>query len=267
MQNLNKSDLEFSNEPLIQDPRVGNKFYTLFRGEPLDGNIHKVIAKSFIDKARTGVLQFLEDNNLNFNEGGLYQVKYSLLQSIYLLMDSIGAKYLKFSFVEIDKSSYPVTLTPHFSGNDELIYIVVSLQDRNEVTIEENNYLIINSNINLALEDLKISDYDLDVFQNNYRQNYLKKLDQYFSYNSNQGNTTAIYYYIGDLEDMLNNKCDEYEIYLCEISNVLDIISTNGLEDELNEMVYERHFASRENQITLVAHSDDTYFDMGSLRP
>lgn len=267
MSDLNESNVELSANALVQVSRIGNKFYTLFRGNPLDGNIHKVVAESFINKAKTGVLQFLKDEDLNFNEDGLYKVKYSLLQSIYLLMNKIKAKYLKFSLIEIDKSNHPVvTLTPHFNRN-KLIYIVVSLQDGNEKTINENNYLIINAGQNVLLDDLKISDNDLNGFQNIYQQEYLVKLNDYFSYKGNQGNTTSIYYHIGDLEDMLNNKCDEYEIYLCEISNVMKVITDNGLEEELNDTVYKQHFELRENQITLIAHSDDTYFDMGSLRP
>lgn len=260
MRNLNET-----NRDVLNDPRIGNKFYTLIESYSLEGNIHRAVAESFMQQARIGTLNTLINNNLNFNQNGVYEIDYSYLNLLYTLMTG-DITYLRFSFVVIDKSNFPLQLNPQISSENTLLYLAVSLQDDNHVTIGEHNYLVVNANLNEPINNLKITDSDFSNYQAFYQDSYLNVLNTYFSYNGVEGNTQYIDYHISDLEDILNNDYrDKYQIHLSEITNIEELVQSGNILINMN--VYNRHFKDREKQLTLVFTSDDDFFDMGSLRP
>ncbi|MEN4761453.1 hypothetical protein ABEG63_14030 [Chryseobacterium sp. C39-AII1] len=262
MENLNATMSQvINNEITYEDGRIGNKLENLFNAIPLI-NIHKIIAESFFDNARIGVFPFMASQNINFNNGGLYEVSYSYLNEICEIMEAIKATFLTFTFVEIDSNDQRLRVSPY--SQKEMIYMVASLQNKNERTIDENNYLLVNANPNFPLETLKISDEELEVFRSKFQSNGHIVLNKYFK----KENTRTISYHIKDLRTTLaKDTCEKYIIHLCQISNVMKIISDHNLRDILNEDQYREHFQGREKQITLVFTTDTEYYDMGGLRP
>lgn len=268
MKILNETNPDLSSETaIVGNPRIGNKLDILFDSTKslLVGNIHKIVATSFIDQAKKGTLMILQNNDLNFNKRGEYKIAYAMLDSLYLKMTGIKSEYVRFSFVEIDKTKHPLELDTYSPANNTLIYIAISLQDRSNKTIDEHNYFVMNADKNVMLEDLKISNSELLDFQNNYEKNYLNVLNKYFSHNG-RGNTQTIDYHIGDIEDLLNNnKGVDYTVHLAEITDIHVLGRLNNLE--INENVYNEHFKGREKQLTMILVSEDDFFDMGSLQP
>ncbi len=263
MENLNKTMSEVINKEITyQDGKIGNKLENLFNLIPLIP-IHKIIAESFFDNARIGMLPFIASQNINFNDGGIYEVSYSSLNEICEIMGSIQATFLTFTFVEIDPSDQRLQVSPY--SQSEMIYMVASLQTIKERTIDENNYLLVNANPNFPLEELKISDEELEIFRSKFQCNGHIILNNYFK----KENTRTIRYHLDDLKDTLANDISEkYTIHLCQISNVMKIISDHNLHDVLNEDQYREHFQAREKQMTLIFTTDNEgYYDMGSLRP
>lgn len=130
-----------------------------------------------------------------------------------------------------------------------MIYMVASLQAINERTIDENNYLLVNANPNLSLESLKISDEELEAFRSKFQCNGHMVLNRYFR----KENTRTIHYHIEDLKHTLaTDPYEKYTIHLCQISNVMKIISDHNLCNVLDENQYREHFQGREKQMTLV---------------
>ncbi|MBV8324832.1 hypothetical protein [Chryseobacterium sp.] len=242
---------------------IGNKFEKLIVGPEFIG-IEGIIAESFITSAKNGMLQLLDLANLNFNKDGVYEVEYSVLESLLELMLDIKATYLKFSLVEIDRRKYNLNLNPHFN-EDNLIYLAVSLEDKNEVTIDEHNYLLFSTSD--QLNNLRISNSTLDLYKEAYLQKYLPTLNKYFSNNNLGSNTMTISYHIHDLENMISRISKKYLVYLCEISDVMAIIRANSLK--VSQLVYRTYYQFRIKQLTIVFYSvdDGKYYDMGSLYP
>jgi hypothetical protein len=265
MENVNTTDQETTNE-IISHPegRVGNKLLSIFKAVPFIP-IHKIIAESFFSNAETGILPVMVKENINFNTDGIYNVNRSRLVEICEIMEKIKAIYLTFTFVEIDTTNHRLQVTPYIQHTQsKMIYMIASLQTNNERTIDDNNYLLINSKENIGLENLKISDEDMEGFRSVFQCNGHKVWNTYF----NKENTRTISYHIADLKETLQEDLSEkYTVHLCEISDVKKIIIDNNLGDELDEVLYNEFFALRERQITLVFTTDKGYYDMGSLRP
>ncbi|MEN5309567.1 hypothetical protein ABE425_18855 [Chryseobacterium cucumeris] len=262
MENLNQTNQEVLDDNLsYREGPIGNKLEQLVDGSEMMP-ISEILAKSFISSAQKGVLEFMENQDVNFNVGGIYAVKYSLLKDICEIMKEIKATYLTFTFVQIDPQDYRVRLTPY--SENRMIYMVASLQTQGKNTIDENNYFIINVNQELSLSELKISNGSLKVFTDFYLENGHKVLTNYLGRN----NTWYISYHIVDLIDTLSKDVsDTFIINLCEISDVKKVIFENNLGDRFLEDQYKKHFETHEKQMTLVFSTEKGYYDMGSLYP
>ncbi|MCX8532096.1 hypothetical protein [Chryseobacterium luquanense] len=265
MSNLNDSNHETNVEKTSHQKRpIGNKFSQLVDGHPLLP-IDCIVAESFIEKAKNGMLPFLNKNFVNYNSNGVYQVNCNLLREICEVMEENNAVKLNFTLVEIDSNHPKLDVNPRITGG--MIYMVASLQSNNEQTIAENNYLIMNAKSDQTLDDLKISDQVFSEYKNLYDNGYDLKLKQYFSSPSGE-NTNSVVYDIADLKDTLGKvTSSKFDVHMCEVSDVLAIIEENNLGDQLNVALYEEHFASRVRQLTLVFDSGTDFYDMGSLRP
>ncbi len=262
MENLNQTNQEVLDDNLsYREGPIGNKLEQLVDGSELI-SISEILAKSFINSAQKGVLQFMENQDVNFNVGGIYAVKHSLLKDICEIMQEIKATYLTFTFVQIDPQDYRVRLTPY--SENRMIYMVASLQTQGKNTIGENNYFIINANQELSLSELKISNGNLKGFKDLYLENGHRVLTNYLGRN----NTYYISYHIVDLIDTLSKDVsDTFIINLCEISDVKKVIFENNLGDRFLEDQYKKHFETHEKQMTLVFSTEKGYYDMGSLYP
>lgn len=261
MENSNATSQVLDDHLAYREGPIGNKLEQLVDGlEMLP--ISRILAESFIDSARKGVLPFMQNQNVNFNLGGIYAVQHSLLQDICEIMKEIRATYLTFTFVQIDPQDARLRLTPY--SENRMMYMVASLQTQEKNTIDENNYLIINANQDLSLKDLKISDESLRELNDFYLKNGHRVLNNYLGRN----NTFYISYHIVDLIDTLSkDRSDTFIINLCEISDVKKVIFENNLGDRFREDQYKKHFETHEKQMTLVFNTDQGYYDMGSLYP
>ncbi|MET3035079.1 hypothetical protein ABXT08_03155 [Chryseobacterium sp. NRRL B-14859] len=262
MENLNETNQEGILETMLYpEGPIGNKFEQLVDGVEILP-ISRIVAESFIDNGKKGVLPFMKSQNINFNFDGIYEVKHSLLESICQLMGEIQATYLTFTFVQINPLDSRLKLKPY--SENKMMYMVASLQTQDKKTIDENNYLIINANQNLSLQDLKISNESLNGFKDFYLRNGHKVVTNYLGRN----NTFYISYHIVDLIDTLSKDvCDKFIINLCEISDVKKVIFENNLGDRFLQDQYKKYFEAREKQMTLVFSTDKGYYDMGSLYP
>lgn len=262
MENLNQTNQEVLDDNLsYREGPIGNKLEQLVDGSEMMP-ISEILAKSFISSAQKGVLQFMENEDVNFNVGGIYAVKHSLLKDICEIMKEIKATYLTFTFVQIDPQDYRLRLTPY--SENRMIYMVASLQTQGKNTIDENNYFIINVNQELSLSELKISNGSLKGFTDFYLDNGHKVLTNYLGRN----NTWYISYHIVDLINTLSKDVsDTFIINLCEISDVKKVIFENNLGDRFLEDQYKKHFETHEKQMTLVFSTEKGYYDMGSLYP
>ncbi|MGV2452550.1 UNVERIFIED_CONTAM: hypothetical protein POZ17_20265 [Ralstonia mannitolilytica] len=241
---------------------IGNKLEQLVEDVSEMRPISHILAESFIDSAKKGVLPFMQNREVNFNLGGIYAVKHSLLKDICEIMKDIKATYLTFTFVQIDPRDSRLRLTPY--SENKMIYMVASLQTEGKNTIDEHNYLIINANQDLSLKDLKISDENVKALNDFYLKNGHQVLTNYLGRN----NTFYISYHIVDLIDTLSKDDSEtFIINLCEISDVKKVVFENNLGDKFREDQYKRHFETHEKQMTLVFSTDEGYYDMGSLYP
>ncbi|MCD9618561.1 hypothetical protein [Chryseobacterium gleum] len=261
MENSNATSQVLDDHLAYREGPIGNKLEQLVDGlEMLP--ISRILAESFIDSARKGVLPFMQNQNVNFNLGGIYAVQHSLLQDICEIMKEIRATYLTFTFVQIDPHDVRLRLTPY--SENRMMYMVASLQTQEKNTIDENNYLIINANQDLTLKDLKISNESLRELNDFYLNNGHRVLNNYLGRN----NTFYISYHIVDLIDTLSkDRSDTFIINLCEISDVKKVIFENNLGDRFREDQYKKHFENHEKQMTLVFNTDQGYYDMGSLYP
>lgn len=261
MENSNPTSQVLDDHLAYREGPIGNKLEQLVDGlEMLP--ISRILAESFIDSARKGVLPFMQNQNVNFNLGGIYAVQHSLLQDICEIMKEIRATYLTFTFVQIDPQDVRLRLTPY--SENRMMYMVASLQTQEKNTIDENNYLIINANQDLTLKDLKISNESLRELNDFYLNNGHRVLNNYLGRN----NTFYISYHIVDLIDTLSkDRSDTFIINLCEISDVKKVIFENNLGDRFREDQYKKHFETHEKQMTLVFNTDQGYYDMGSLYP
>ncbi|QIY91283.1 hypothetical protein [Chryseobacterium gallinarum] len=261
MENLNETNQTAIIETMLYNGPIGNKFEQLVEGVEFTP-ISRIIAESFIDNAKRGTLSFLKAQNVNFNLGGIYEMKYSLLKDICKVMEEIQATYLTFTFVQIDPRDQRLQCKPY--SENKMMYMIASLQTQSKETIKENNYLIINVKQDLSLGDLKISDEDLNGFRESYLKNGHLLLTDYLKNN----NTLYISYHIVDLLDTLSKDvCEQFIINLCEISDVKKVIFENNLGDRLLQDQYKKFFETREKQMTLVFSTDKGYYDMGSLYP
>lgn len=262
MENLNATSQEVLDDNLsYREGPIGNKLDLLVDGMEMLP-ISRILAESFIDSAKKGVLSFMQTQDVNFNLGGIYAVKHSLLEDVCEIMNEIKATYLTFTFVQIDPQDARLRLTPY--SENKVIYMVASLQTEGKKTIDEHNYLIINSNQDLTLKELKISDENLKELNDFYLENGHRVLTDYLGRN----NTFYISYHIVDLIDTLSKDGnDTFIINLCEISDVKKVILENSLGDKFREDQYKKHFETHEKQMTLVFSTDKGYYDMGSLYP
>lgn len=261
MENSNATSQVLDDHLAYREGPIGNKLEQLVDGLEMMP-ISRILAESFIDNAKKGVLPFMQNQNVNFNIGGIYAVKHSLLQDICEIMKEIKATYLTFTFVQIDPQDTRLRLTPY--SENRMMYMVASLQTQEKNTIDENNYLIINANQDLSLKDLKISDESLRELNDFYLNNGHRVLNNYLG----RSNTFYINYHIVDLIDTLSkDRSDTFIINLCEISDVKKVIFENNLGDRFREDQYKKHFETHEKQMTLVFNTDQGYYDMGSLYP
>ncbi|MBP1166052.1 hypothetical protein JOE44_002936 [Chryseobacterium sp. PvR013] len=262
MENLNATSQEVLEDKLsYREGPIGNKLDQLVEGVEMLP-ISRILAESFMDSAKKGVLPFMQTHDINFNLGGIYAVKHSLLKDVCEIMNEIKATYLTFTFVQIDPQDSRVRLTPY--SENKVIYMVASLQTQGKNTIDENNYLIINSNQDLTLKELKISNQNLKELNDFYLEDGHRVLTDYLGRN----NTFYISYHIVDLIDTLSKDgSDTFIINLCEISDVKKVILENNLGDRFREDQYKKHFETHEKQMTLVFSTDEGYYDMGSLYP
>ncbi|WP_426480956.1 hypothetical protein [Chryseobacterium sp. R2ACT005] len=262
MENFNATSQEVLDDNLsYREGPIGNKLDQLVDGEEMLP-ISCILAESFIDSAKKGVLAFMQNQDVNFNLGGIYAVKHSLLKDICEIMNEIKATYLTFTFVQIDPQDSRIRLTPY--SENRVIYMVASLQTQDKNTIDGNNYLLINSNQDLTLKDLKISNESLKELIDFYLENGHRVLTDYLGRN----NTFYISYHIVDLIDTLSKDTnDTFIINLCEISDVKKVIFENNLGDRFREDQYKKHFETHEKQMTLVFSTEKGYYDMGSLYP
>lgn len=241
---------------------IGNKLEQLVDDVLEIRPISRILAESFIDSAKKGVLPFMQNHDMNFNLGGVYAVKRSLLKDICDLMNDSKATYLTFSFVQIDPRDSRLRLTPY--SENKMMYMVASLQTEGKNTMDGHNYLIINANQDLSLKDLKISDENLRGLNDFYLKNGHQILTDYLG----RENTLYISYHIVDLTETLSKDDSEtFTINLCEISDVKKVIFENNLGDRFREDQYKKHFETHEKQMTLVFSTDEGYYDMGSLYP
>lgn len=241
---------------------IGNKLEQLVDDVLEIRPISRILAESFIDSAKKGVLPFMRNHDVNFNLGGVYAVKRSLLKDICDLMNDSKATYLTFSFVQIDPRDSRLRLTPY--SENKMMYMVASLQTEGKNIMDGHNYLIINANQDLSLKDLKISDESLRGLNDFYLKNGHQILTDYLG----RENTLYISYHIVDLTETLSKDDSEtFTINLCEISDVKKVIFENNLGDRFREDQYKKHFETHEKQMTLVFSTDEGYYDMGSLYP
>ncbi|MDR6488766.1 hypothetical protein J2799_003301 [Chryseobacterium vietnamense] len=263
MENSNATSQVIPDDNLTyREGPIGNKLEQLVEDVSEIRPISHILAKSFIDSAKKGVLLFMQNQNVNFNLGGIYAVEHSLMKNICDLMNDIKATYLTFTFVQIDPQDSRLRLTPY--SENKVIYMVASLQTEGKNTIDEHNYLIINANHDFSLKDLKISDENVKALYDFYLQNAHQVLTNYLGRN----NTHYISYHIVDLIDTLSkDRSDTFIINLCEISDVKKVIFENNLGDKFREDQYKKHFETHEKQMTLVFSTDKGYYDMGSLYP
>lgn len=261
MENSNATSQAILDHLSYREGPIGNKLEQLVDGLEMMP-ISRILAESFIDNAKKGVLPFMQSQNVNFNIGGIYAVKHSLLQDICKIMKEIKATYLTFTFVQIDPQDTRLRLTPY--SENRMMYMAASLQTQEKNTIDENNYLIINANQDFSLKDLKISDESLRELNDFYLKNGHQVLTNYLG----RDNTLYISYHIVDLIDTLSkDRSDTFIINLCEISDVKKVIFENNLGDRFREEQYKKHFETHEKQMTLVFNTDEGYYDMGSLYP
>lgn len=265
MSNLNETNQETNVESTVyQNGPIGNKFSQLVDGHPLYP-IDRIVAESFIENSKNGMLPFLNKNSVNYNSNGIYQISCNLLREICEIMEDNNAVKLNFTLVEVDSNHSKLDVNPRITGG--MIYMVASLQSNSEQTIAENNYLIMNAKSNQTLDDLKISDQVFLEYKNLYDNGDGLKLKQYFSGPSGE-NTNSVIYDIADLKDTLGKVTSpSFDVHICEISDVLAIIEDNNLGGQLNVALYKKHFESRVRQLTLVFDSGTEFYDMGSLRP
>lgn len=267
MSNLNETNQETSVEKANhQKGPIGNKFSQLVDGHPICP-IDRIVAESFIENAKIGMLPFLNKNSVNYNSNGIYKVNCNLLREICEIMEENNAVKLNFTLVEIDSNHPKLDVNPRM--NSGMIYMVASLQSNNEQTIAENNYLIMNAKSNQTLEDLKITDQQFLEYKNLYDSGDALTLKEYFpGLASVKKNTNSVIYDIEDMKETLEKVTSpNFDVHMCEISDVLAIIEENNLGGQLNVELYEEHFASRVRQLTLVFDSGTNFYDMGSLRP
>lgn len=295
--------------------RIGNKFYTLFdlKAEGTvsfisggkanlsfdikelaltSGNIHQKIAESFIDAAKIGTLTVLKNNSLNYSKDGIYELSYEHLNSLYEEMMRISEdedidfpEYLTFSFVQIERDQYEyLDLPSEFPDDNKTLYIAVSFQNNDRVTIGDNNYFLINAKSGTTINQAKISSVDISRFQTEYVRNYLFNgstdivLNNYFSYTrkgQSLGNTQKSCYCIRDIEDLLNSHIEynKFNIYLSEITDVAQLLMIYPYV-KVNRSVYSKHFKNRRKQSTLILrpvdgnnNPIDDFNDMGTLYP
>ncbi|MCX8525181.1 hypothetical protein OF897_14770 [Chryseobacterium formosus] len=267
MSSLNEINQEgkVENKNYAKGP-IGNKLDHLVDVNPI-GGINTIIAKSFIDNANNGMLPFLNENNINYNNDGIYEVSCDLLREICEMMEDNNAVNLNFTLVEIPSNDSRLDVNPMTSG--KMIYMVASLQTIDEKNIPELNYLIMNAKSDQSLEELKITDTEFLMYKEVFDNSSSSKLKEYFPgpYSSKK-NTCSVFYNIEDIKDTLAKvNTLKFNVYMCEISDVLAIIEENNLGDQLNVALYEEHFESRVKQLTMVFESGADYYDMGSLRP
>ncbi|REC49115.1 hypothetical protein [Chryseobacterium pennipullorum] len=258
MENLNQTSQEVVQDtlPYTEGP-IGNKL-DLIDGVEITP-ISQKLAESFMATAKTGSLSFLKDHQVNFNRDGKYEVSRSMLDNMCQMMKDIKATYLTFNFVQIDPKDSRIKLNPYSEG--KMIYMVASLQTSDKETIDGNNYLIMNADLNLSIKDLKISDQSLKDLSKLYRDHGHKVLTKY----SNKENTICISYHIVDLINTLSkDPCEKFKVNLCEITDVQNVVSDTS---RLRWDRYRRFFETREKQMTLVFTTDTGYYDMGSLYP
>ncbi len=295
--------------------RIGNKFYTLFdlKAEGrisflsggkanllfdikklalMSGNIHQKIAESFIDAAKSGTLILLKNHSLNYCKNGIYELSYESLNLLYKEMIKISEddtmdspEYLTFSFVEIERSQYNyINLSTELPENDKVLYIAISFQNKNKITIGDNNYFLINAVHGTSLNQARINSTDILRFQSEYVRNYLFDgnkdiiLNEYFSYiekGQRLGNTQNNCYCMRDIEDLLNENMESYkfDIYLSEITDVAQLLMVYP-NVKVNYAVYDKHFKNRRKQLTLIITPVEKesklvteFYDMGSLYP
>lgn len=262
MENFNETNQEVAiGTTSYTEGPIGNKLENLFEGEELIG-VATALAESFINKAKKGMLPFMRNHNFNFNNGGVYEVSYALLDNIRELMEENQATFLTFTFVEISPKDSRLEVTPYSDGN--MMYMIASLKTAGKKTIGEHNYLIINANQQLSLKDLKISNKDFEDLKENYEGHGGLIMNAYFG---NQTNTVSISYHIVDLIDTLHKEpCNKFIVNLSEISDIKKLVAENRLS-AIKEAQYKAHFESHLNQMTLVFNGNNNYYDMGSLYP
>lgn len=262
MENFNETNQETINGTMTYtEGPIGNKLENLLGGQELIG-VAKILAESFINKAKKGMLPFMRNNNFNFNNGGAYEVSYALLDNIRELMVENKATYLTFTFVEISPKDSRLKVTPY--SDESMMYMIASLETEEKKAIGEQNYLIINANQQLSLKDLKISDKDFEDLKKIYEEHGKRIMDAYFG---NKTNTVSISYHIVDLIDTLHKEpSNKFIVNLSEISDVKKLVAEERL-GTIKEAQYRAHFESHLDQMTLVFKGNDNYYDMGSLYP
>lgn len=268
MNHSHETNPETIQKKAITGVPVGNKLKKLIDGEVLV-DIDREVAESFISSANAhnGLLPFLQAKNVDFNKRGIYKLKYSLLRDIFGLMESIGAEYLNFNFVEIDPKHAKLDLES-VAGTDSMIYMVASLKRNEGDYFEDQHYLLINAKDSQKLSDLNITDQEKCPLENKFLNKSYGIFKEYFM-DVDGKNTQSIDYHIEDLRKTLEKEdgnCNAFNVYLCQISNVAEVIK-DIIPTAHPSSTYDTHFKNREKQTTLVFYSGTDYYDMGSLRP
>lgn len=270
MKNSHETNQETVQQKANTGGPVGNKLENLIDGGVLVDGIDKEVAESFIScaNATNGLLPFLQTRSVDFNNEGIYKLKYSLLKEVYNLMKSLGAKYLNFSFVEINPKHENLDLES-YAGSNSMIYMITTLKRDEDNHFENQHYLLLNAKDSHSLSDQNMTDQEKFPLENKFFKKSYDIFKEYYMYINNE-NTQSIDYHIDDIKETLDKeegKCDVFIVHLCQISNVAEVIK-DIIPTAHPSSTYETHFKNREKQTTLVFHgSEDNYYDMGSLRP